>query len=114
MKRVLLSVLPILIMISLRAQSSLETQNFIPKITYPSPEAFSFTKYGDIPVGLFTGSMNYSIPLCQIKSGKLSIPFSLEYTSNGVKVDEVSGRTGLGWNLKGGGIITRNIMGRPD
>jgi hypothetical protein len=87
---------------------------FIPKITLPSPEAFSFTKYGDIPVGLFTGTMRYPIPLLQVQSGKIGIPVSLDYASNGIKVDEVSGRTGMGWTLQIGGVITRNIMGQAD
>jgi hypothetical protein len=100
---------------SLNAQNlPTEGNGFIPKITLPSPEAFSFTKYGDIPVGLFTGTMTYSVPLFNIKSGKISVPVSLDYSSNGIKVDAVSGRTGMDWILKAGGIITRNIMGKPD
>lgn len=91
-----------------------ENGAFIPKITMPSPEAFSFTRYGDIPVGLFTGSMNYSIPLFQLKTGKLSVPVSLNYATNGIKVDAVSGRTGMDWTLNAGGVITRNILGKPD
>lgn len=97
-----------------RSQTPLEASTFLPKMTMPTPEAFSFTRYGDIPVGLFTGSMTYSIPLFQVSSGKISIPVSLEYATNGVKVDAVPGRTGLDWNLKTGGVITRTILGKPD
>ncbi len=100
---------------NLNAQN-VPTENgaFVPKITMPSPEAFSFTRYGDIPVGLFTGSMNYSIPLFQLKTGKLSVPVLLNYATNGIKVDAVSGRTGMDWTLNAGGVITRNILGKPD
>ncbi len=86
----------------------------IPKIILPSPEAFSMTKYGDLPIGLFTGTMNFSVPLMQIGSGKIQVPVSLDYATNGIKVDEVAGRVGLGWNLRAGGVISRNIIGKPD
>lgn len=92
----------------------LEAQVTAPKLVLPSPEAYSFTKYGDVPVGLFTGTMNYSLPLMNIKSGKIELPISLDYATNGVKVDEVAGRTGIGWNLRSGGVITRNIIGKAD
>jgi len=86
----------------------------LPKVTQAPPDAFAFTRYGDIPVGLFTGSMNYSVPLFQVGSGRLSLPVSLEYTTNGVKVNDASGRTGVDWVLKSGGVITRSIVGRAD
>ena len=115
MRRIIFGITFSISTLLLSAQSTPTEENgFTPKITLPSPEAFSFTRYGDIPVGLFTGSMSYSVPLFQISSGKLSIPISLDYTTNGIKVDAVSGRTGMDWNLKAGGVITRNIMARPD
>ncbi|MET0464122.1 MAG: DUF5977 domain-containing protein [Chitinophagaceae bacterium] len=86
----------------------------LPRVTQAPPDAFAFTRYGDIPIGLFTGSMNYSVPLFQVSSGRLSVPVSLEYTTNGVKVNDASGRTGVDWVLKAGGVITKTVVGRAD
>ncbi|MGZ8538311.1 MAG: hypothetical protein ACXWV9_08620, partial [Flavisolibacter sp.] len=115
MKQLLINIIIVFITTGVCSQSTpFESNNFNPKFTLPSPQAFSFTRYGDIPVGLFTGTMNYSIPLFNLQSGKLSLPLSLDYATNGVKVDEVSGRTGMDWNLKSGGLITRTILAKPD
>lgn len=85
-----------------------------PKLILPPPDAYSMTKYGDIPVGLFTGTMKYSLPLMQITTGKINLPISLNYSTNGVKVDEVAGHTGMSWSLQASGVITRNIVGKAD
>jgi YD repeat-containing protein len=108
MKKLLLSVSCLSCLFLVTAQTD------APKLILPSPEAFSLTKYGDIPIGLFTGTMNYSVSLMQLQAGKITIPISLEYATNGIKVNEVSGRTGMGWNLRAGGVITRNIIGKAD
>jgi YD repeat-containing protein len=115
MSRLLWSVFFSLSIITTLAQESpFSSSAFTMKVTRPSPEAASFTRYGDIPVGLFTGSMNYSIPLFQLQSGKITVPVSMDYATNGIKVDAVSGRTGMDWNLRLGGVITRNIMVKGD
>lgn len=88
--------------------------SYDPKVFPPSPEAFSFTKFGNLPIGLVTGTAQLSIPVYTIKSGSLSHTISLSYASNGVKVDEVSSRVGTGWNLQAGGVITRMIHDKPD
>ena len=62
----------------------------IPRIVPPSPEAASLGKYGDLPVGMFTGHPNITIPLYQISTKHLSLPISLNYSSNGIKVNELS------------------------
>lgn len=85
-----------------------------PDIIPPSPQAFSFTKYGNLPVGLFTGTAQYSIPIYSIKSGSLTHNLSLGYSTNGIKVDEIAGRTGMGWTFSAGGVITRTVQGLPD
>lgn len=80
----------------------------------PSPDAFNFTRYGNVPVGLFTGTAQYSLPVYTISCGKLIHNISLKYATNGIKVDEMAGRTGLGWTLTAGGSITRIVQGLPD
>ena len=84
------------------------------KIIPPSPTAYELGKYGQIPVGLFTGTPNVNIPLYNYSAGKLSLPLSLSYNSNGIKVDQLSSNVGLGWSLNAGGVITRIIKDEPD
>lgn len=94
--------------------TSNDPSKFLPNITPPSPEAFKFSMYGNTPVGLFTGTPNINLPLFNYKTTNLSVPYSLSYSSSGLKVDEINTKTGLGWNLIGGGIITRIVRNMED
>ena len=85
-------------------------KNVIP----PSPNTASLGKYGDIPISLYTGIPNISIPLYEIKDGDLSLPVSLSYHAAGVKVEEIPSSVGLGWTLNATGIVGRSVRGLPD
>ncbi|UOX34211.1 hypothetical protein LXD69_01545 [Flavobacterium sediminilitoris] len=95
-------------------QNDPNPQDYLPNIIPPSPEAYALGNYGNIPVGLFTGSPNVQIPLLEFKTKSITIPFSLSYSSNGIKIDDVNSKVGLGWNLIGGGVINRVIRDQPD
>jgi YD repeat-containing protein len=82
--------------------------------TYPSPNAASLGKYGDIPVSYHTGVPEVFIPIYTIQEGSLSVPVSLSYHSSGIRVDEIASWVGLGWSLNAGGMITRSVHGGPD
>jgi len=84
------------------------------KAVPPSPNASNLGKYGDIPVGLYTGVPNISIPIWEIKERRLSLPISLSYHASGNRVDDIASWTGLGWTLNAGGVITRTVKGFPD
>lgn len=101
---------------SLFAQTSLPalSGNAIPSVIPPTPEAFALTRYGNNPIGLSTGAVQYSLPLYTISTGTFSMPLSVSYSSNGLKVDEVSGRVGMQWKMDFAGIITRTVIGDPD
>lgn len=86
----------------------------LPRIIPASPDAASLGRYGDIPVGKYTGTINIGIPLHTLTLGKFSLPVSLNYFSSGLKVEELSGWIGLGWSLNAGGVITRSVQGKPD
>ncbi|GAA0882180.1 hypothetical protein GCM10009120_07770 [Sphingobacterium siyangense subsp. cladoniae] len=94
------------------AQEPINTQ--LPTVIPPSPEAQSFARYGTIPVGHETGVPNISIPLYELKAGKLSLPITLSYHAAGVKVRDIASVAGLGWTLNAGGMISRSINGRMD
>lgn len=85
-----------------------------PKVVPPSPEAAALGKYGDIPVSLFTGSPNISIPIYEFKNGDITIPISLNYDASGIKVDQIATNVGLGWSLFAGGLVTETIRGGRD
>jgi YD repeat-containing protein len=91
-----------------------QEQDYLPFYTPPSPDAYSLGKYGQIPVGMFTGTPNHNIPLYVYKTKNLSVPVSVSYLSNGIKVDEVESKVGLGWSLNSGGVITRIVRDLPD
>src|SRR5437879_4397707 len=80
----------------------------------PSPTAYSFTKYGDIPVNMYTGAASVDIPIWTVKGVDLAAPVSLSYHGGGIKVQEEASWVGLGWNLSAGGSITRSVRGVHD
>lgn len=83
-------------------------------VTPPTPNAASLGKYGDLPVSLYTGLVNISVPLYEIKNKSLNIPVNISYHSAGIKTGEVASSVGLGWALNAGGLITRSVRGLPD
>jgi YD repeat-containing protein len=80
----------------------------------PSPNASELGKYGLVPVGLSTGAMSTNIPLHTFTTKNLSLPISLSYSSNGIKVDQIATWVGMSWSLNAGGVITRIIKDEPD
>ncbi|QQQ26545.1 hypothetical protein [Chryseobacterium indoltheticum] len=86
----------------------------LPNIIPPSPTAYALGNYGNVPIGLFTGSSNLSVSLFAYKTSNTSLPLNLFYGSNGIRVDEISTNVGLGWNLNFGGVITRTVRDKAD
>jgi len=79
-----------------------------------SPEAQAFTKYGNTPVNMYTGTPNIQIPIYTYKGRELDLPISLTYDASGVKVEQLATQVGLSWNLNVGGRISRITNGMPD
>ncbi len=104
----------LLICLGGKAQLTSEFPKFSQNIIPPSPDAFAFTKYGGLQIGLNTGTAQFSLPIYTIQSGSLSHNIGLSYATNGVKVDAMASRVGIDWSLRVGGVITRNIMDKPD
>lgn len=92
------------------ANSEFKAKRVIP----PSPEAAELGKYGNVPVSLYSGTPNVSIPLYDLSSGDLSLPISLSYNASGFKPEEIATWVGLNWSLNAGGVITRSVIGNPD
>jgi hypothetical protein len=81
---------------------------------YPTPNIASLGVYGDVPVGLYTGQPQISIPIHEVKEGSLSVPIYLEYHLSSVKPNTHSSWVGYGWGLTAGGYITRTVRGKAD
>lgn len=79
-----------------------------------SPNAVSLGKFGEVPVGLYNGIPEISIPLYVVKTKDLTLPISLDYHASGIKVEDISSWVGLGWSLNAGGVITHSIRGISD
>jgi hypothetical protein len=104
--------------LSIRAFSQTNNSNLssadYPSPIAPSPEAAALGKYGDIPVSLFSGVPNISIPIYSFKDGDIKVDIGLNYDASGIRVDQVATNVGLGWSLAAGGVITRVVRGQPD
>lgn len=88
--------------------------DIIDGIIPPSPSVSAVCKYGDIPVGYSTGTVDVSIPLYTLKCGELELPITLSYHGGGIKVDENASFVGLGWSLNAGGCIGVTVVGGTD
>lgn len=69
------------------------------KVAPLPPEAATIVKYGEIPVGFFTGVANIGIPIFSIQSRDISLPINLSYHSGGNKVEDIASWVGLGWSI---------------
>ena len=79
-----------------------QTQEIVLKNYTPSPEAYSLMEYSEIPVSLYTGVPDISIPIYTIRVGNYSLPISLRYHASGIKVGQEASRIGLGWSIHAG------------
>ena len=80
----------------------------------PSPSVASLGVYGQVPVGMYTGTAMIHVSLIDFSYKDISVPISIKYHASGIKPDIVPGPVGLGWSLQAGGFITRVIRGIPD
>lgn len=85
-----------------------------PIYSVPGPEVSGLGQYGAVPVSLFTGTPDISIPLYNIKVGSYEMPIKACYHIASVKPTSVPSSLGLGWNLNVGGYITRTVRGVYD
>ncbi len=79
-----------------------------------SPNAASLGSYGDANISLYTGQLDFSVPIYEISYNDFSFPISLGYNYNGLKVEDYPGWVGLGWTLTANAVINRQVRGVPD
>lgn len=114
MKHFFVSVL--LVALFLNKQQALGQDPYNLNIIPPSPNAAALGKYGNVPVSLYTGTYNFSVPIYKYKvpGRDFSLAVSLDYHASGVRVDEMASNVGQGWVLSAGGAISRTMVGLPD
>ncbi len=113
MKKSLL-IITLLIVLLFSGKLFSQNPNDIPKIFPASPEASNLGRFGEIPVNLSIGMNSFSVPIYTIEESGFQLPVSVNYQHNGLVVDQIPGHLGMGWNLSAGGMITRQMRGRPD
>ena len=82
----------------------------IQKLTFKSPEAKAFERYGEIPVDIYTGVPNISIPIYTVRSGDVKLPVTLDYQATAIQVDQEATWVGLNWLMNAGGVITTQVV----
>ncbi|MFK8162635.1 MAG: SpvB/TcaC N-terminal domain-containing protein, partial [Lewinella sp.] len=74
----------------------------------------SLGEHLDIPVGEYTGTLEYGVSLYNLNYREINVPITIGYHSAGVKVSEEASEVGIGWALSAGGMISRTIRGQDD
>ncbi|WP_312767022.1 hypothetical protein, partial [Epilithonimonas sp.] len=87
-----------------------QTIDMFPK----SPEAAALSRFVDIPAGNYTGVADFSIPIYTIEFDGRKIPIALQYSTTGIKVDQIATRVGLGWVLDTGPSLSVQVIGNLD
>ena len=99
---------------SVMAQEEEGLDNVINGFLMPSPESQEFIKNINSSVDLVSGKASLSVPLYALETPHMQVPISLNYSSGGIKVDEIATDVGLGWSLSAGGRVTRVVFGEAD
>lgn len=80
-----------------------------------TPQAYEFERQGNIPTNLYTGTINYGVPLFEFsKNGDNYINLSLSYNSSGFIPNKKTNYVGYNWSLNFGGSITRSVNQEED
>lgn len=112
-KRLFISCALLLALLAVNTDHALSQTSAIEPHILP-PDVWSFMKYGNVPVDMYTGAANVSIPIYTYKDNDFEIPISLDYVSSGFIPNIPAGSVGVGWFLNAGGMITREVNGIPD
>ena len=104
------TILAIILLFSMSSYSGNKWNDIVQQNLPKSPEAAAYDKVTDIPVSMYNGRADISIPLYTVTSGDISLPISLDYDGGAIRVDQEATWVGLNWNLNAGGCITVNSV----
>lgn len=80
----------------------------------PAGQAGGMLESKNRSVDYATGILHYQVPVAELQTPGYTLPVTLDYTANGVRVGDAPGLIGLGWSLNTGGVVTRVVRGMPD
>lgn len=86
----------------------------LPNAIPPSPNVAALHKFEQIPISMYTGAPDVTVPLYTVQVGDLQLPINLAYHSSGVKVQEIASSVGLGWGIFNAGVISVSQKGLDD
>ena len=87
---------------------------FLKNIVFLLLMPLSVKAQNEISTSLFTGKLNYTIPVYTIEDPDLHLDIVLRYNSDGFKPFQPSGCYGQNWTLIAGGYITREVQDIAD
>lgn len=109
---------PILLLIFLTYTSCFKLKaqgdTYFPDGVASSPTAAGLISALEFPTDLSSGKPSISIPLYTIERDGVTVPLSVSYNAQGIKVNQVAGYAGLNWNFNAGGSVTRLVNGLHD
>jgi len=94
--------------------SAAQTPFNLKQMLATSPEAAMLGRFGETPIGYYTGTADVSIPLYTLKESGVSIPIVLRYHGSGIRVEDDASNVGLGWSIEPGGSIIQIVNGLPE
>lgn len=90
-------------------------QQNVPQVKPLSPDAAAMFKVLEKPIGTFTGTVPVNFPLMSLTTGELTAGLSLNYSTGGIRVEEIASWVGLGFSLSdGAGRIIQTINSLAD
>lgn len=86
------------------------------QITPPEASVSAMMHFVGAPVSAYTGIPDISVPLFTVptRSKNLTLNVAMGYHPSGVRLFEKEGENGRGWSLFGGGVISRQVVNKPD
>jgi hypothetical protein len=99
--------------LNVSAQNNFTTARYTSPIQQ-SPDISNLGRFGEIPIGQYSGQPNINIPLYTIKVRDFELPISIAYQGGGIRVAEEASSVGLGWSFFCGGAIVQIVNGRND
>lgn len=107
------TILSLLLLTALCTQAR-QKRNVLPQIIPRSHDVTAVDNCNRVPASESTGIADISIPLVDLHIGSFTLPITLRYHKNGLKVNEIPSSVGDGWSLHYGGMINYQQNGLRD
>ncbi len=113
MKRIKLFYVFSLVSLIANSQDAFTKYDNLHQNYFLAPEVKSFLQTNLTSNDMVSGKIGLTLPLYEIRSGRLRYPIQLSYNSGGVNVNQESSEVGLNWSISKS-VIIRKIMDGHD